>query len=109
MGNQAVLITIVGMAVVTIIPRILPVWLLARRRLPRLLLLWLKYVPVSVLAALVTPSVLIYKDRLDLTPTNPFLLAALPSLLVALRTRNLFATLLVGMAALALLRHFLPI
>ena len=37
------------MAVVTFIPRVLPVLLLSRRSLPELLERWLSYVPVAVL------------------------------------------------------------
>ena len=51
--NIDLLLCILGMALVTLIPRVMPVTLLAGRELPPLLTRWLSFVPVSVLAALV--------------------------------------------------------
>ena len=53
--NIDLLLCILGMALVTLIPRVMPVTLLAGRELPPLLTRWLSFVPVSVLAALVAP------------------------------------------------------
>ena len=49
--NIDLLLCILGMALVTLIPRVMPVTLLAGRELPPLLTRWLSFVPVSVLAA----------------------------------------------------------
>lgn len=61
----------------------------------------LKHVPVAALTALVVPGVLYVKDAAGaygLAPART--VAAVAALLVALRTRNVLATLVVGMAAL---------
>ena len=50
--NIDLLLCILGMTLVTLIPRVMPVTLLAGRELPPLLTRWLSFVPVSVLAAL---------------------------------------------------------
>lgn len=57
--NIDLLLCILGMALVTLIPRVMPVTLLAGRELPPLLTRWLSFVPVSVLAALVAPDLLL--------------------------------------------------
>lgn len=46
--NIDLLLCILGMALVTLIPRVMPVTLLAGRELPPLLTRWLSFVPVSV-------------------------------------------------------------
>jgi branched-subunit amino acid transport protein len=50
---------IILMALVTYLPRVLPMLLLSRRTLPRAAVLWLSYVPVAVLAALLAPASLL--------------------------------------------------
>ena len=97
--------TVLGMTLVTYIPRVLPVWLLSSRPLPRLGVAWLRYVPVAVLAAMLFPAILVHDRRVDLGLDNLFLWAALPTLLVAWKTRSLFGPVLVGMIVVAVARY----
>ena len=93
------------MAAVTFLPRVLPVLFLSRRRLPAALSRWLAYIPVAVLAALLGPSLLAPAGRLDLSPAgNQVFWVSVPVFFIAYFTRNLFATVLSGMAQLALWR-----
>ncbi|HEX9118873.1 MAG TPA: AzlD domain-containing protein [Anaerolineae bacterium] len=102
--RPAVLLIIVGCAAVTFIPRVLPLVLLSRFTLPDRAVRWLGYVPVAVLAALLAQSVLLANGRIDLSPTNLSLIAVIPALIVAIRTRSLIGTVAAGVAAMALLR-----
>ncbi len=107
MDQKLILYTIVGMALVTYLPRLLPLWLLSARSLPPLVVAWLRYVPPAVLAAMLLPAVLAPERRLNLSVENLYLLAALPTLLVAWRTRSLFWSVVAGMALVAVGRAFL--
>ena len=101
------LLCIIGMTLVTLIPRVLPVTLLAGRKLPPLLACWLSFVPVSVLAALVAPDLLLTEGRLNLSTDNLLLLATFPTLLICwYKKGSLFGALAVGMGTVALMRHF---
>ncbi len=102
MDQQIVLITILGMALVTYLPRLLPVWLLSTRSLPGVVITWLRYVPASVLAAMLFPSLLVSSGKINISFNNLFLLAGIPTFLVAWKTRSLFASVIVGMALVAL-------
>jgi len=93
-----------GMAVVTYLPRMLPLVVLSRFELPPFLLRWLGYVPVSVLSALLAKEVLVSGGQLALPPGHPHLLALIPTLAVAAWTRSLMGTVLTGIAAMALVR-----
>ena len=104
MSNEMVLLTMIGMGVVTYLPRLLPAWFLRGRTLHPFIEAWLKYVPVAVLAALLLPSLLIAEDQINLTWNNLYLWAALPAGLTAWKTRSMFATVLVGMAVVAIVR-----
>jgi branched-subunit amino acid transport protein len=99
-----VLAIILGTALVTAVPRILPLALLSRISIPGRAERWLGHVPVAVLAALLAQSVLLAGGRLDLSANNLSLIAIVPTLLVALRTRSLVATVLTGVVSMALLR-----
>ncbi|MGQ9778712.1 MAG: AzlD domain-containing protein [Bacillota bacterium] len=88
-----------GMALVTFLPRYLPMAVLSRRHLPEWLERWLSFLPTAILAA---QSLAVEGQRIHLRPD--YGLAALPAFMVAWRTRNLFWTVLVGVATMALLR-----
>ena len=103
MPEIAVLIFL--MALVTFIPRMLPAIFLSRRSLPAPLTLWLSYVPVAVLAALLAPALFAPSGGIDFTlQTNPNFWVAIPVFITAYFSRNLFITVLTGMILMALLR-----
>ncbi|NLL36434.1 MAG: AzlD domain-containing protein [Fretibacterium sp.] len=102
---------IAGMALVTALPRILPVLFLAERAMPPRLERWLKLIAPAILAALLTPELLLDRSgeapRLFLSLQNHPLLAALPTFFIAWRTRSLFATVATGIILTAALRALL--
>lgn len=104
MTDQVVLLTIVGMGLVTYLPRLLPAWFLRGKELPPFIVAWLKYVPVAVLAALLLPSLLVEGGKVNLAWNNYYLWAALPAGVIAWKSRSMFATVLVGMAVVIMLR-----
>ncbi len=92
------------MALVTYLPRLLPVWILSSKSLPRPVVAWLRHVPVAVLSAMLFPALLVRSDQADLTSGNIFLWAAIPTLLAAWKTRSLFGSVIVGMVMVAAAR-----
>jgi branched-subunit amino acid transport protein len=88
MTDSSVLITLIGMAVVTYLPRVLPAWMLRGRKLHPLLM----------------QSLLVEGGKFNLAWDNLYLWAALPAGLVAWKTRSMFATVLVGMLVVAAAR-----
>lgn len=102
MDQEVILLTILGMALVTYLPRLLPLLFLSSRKLPPLFARWLAYVPAAVLAAMLFPSLLAPEGSLALSADNLYLWAAVPTLLVAWRSKSLFASVVVGMLLVAL-------
>jgi len=102
MSTLELLLCVVGMAAVTALPRTLPLTLLAGRTLPETFIRCLSFVPVAVLSALLAPEILLREGELSLGPDNLFLLASLPTLLVAWKTNSFFGAIATGMAAVAL-------
>jgi branched-subunit amino acid transport protein len=106
MEKTTILVTLLGMAAVTYIPRLLPAWFLRDKQLPPFLVAWLQYVPVAVLAALSLPSLLIEQDKINFSFNNLYLWGAIPAALVAWKKKSLFGTVIVGMLVVALARLF---
>ena len=61
-------ILIIGCAVVTLIPRVLPLMILSKLRIPELMIRWLDHVPIAVMAALLAQELLIRDGRVDPGP-----------------------------------------
>jgi branched-subunit amino acid transport protein len=86
-----------GMGLVTYIPRCLPLLYLSHRRLPQWLIEWLKLIPVSILSALLAPTLFIDTELRSLQLDKAELIVAIPTLFFALKTKSLGGTVLVGM------------
>lgn len=99
-------LVIAGMAVINLILRC-PIFLGADRvRIPRLIERALVHAPVAVLTAIIVPTAL----HLDQAPDgsewlNPDLFATGAAITASLLTRNLMATIAVGLGVALALRH----
>ncbi len=91
------LLLVLCMGLVTYIPRWVPLFYLSRRRLPQWFVDWLELIPVAILSALVLPEIVTLGDPRKLVYFNPKILAALPTLAFALKTRSLGGTVVLGM------------
>jgi branched-subunit amino acid transport protein len=83
-----VTLVILAIALGTIIFRLVPLALLSRMSLPTWLQDWLGLVPAAVLSAMLAQSLFVQEGRLALAWQNTFLLAAVPTFVVAWRTRR---------------------
>ena len=107
MDQQTLFLTILGMAAVTYVPRVLPLLTLARRNLPEAVARWPSFIPAAVLAAMLLPALTLTDQGLDLSEKNVFLWAALPCFLTGWKTKSAAATVAVGMVCVAAGRYFL--
>jgi len=105
MDQTVIFLTILGMGAVTYLPRLLPILLLSSKKLPPLVVAWLRFIPVAVLAAMLLPSLVVNDKQLDFSRSNLFLWAAIPTFLVAWKTRSLFGSVIVGMVVVAVARY----
>jgi branched chain amino acid efflux pump len=79
------------------------IYLLDRFELPDTLRRALRFVPPSVLTAIVVPELFLRSNQIDVSLTNFRLLAGVVAVLVAWRTKNTLLTILAGMVALLIL------
>lgn len=98
---------ILGMAFVTYLPRMLPLTLLSKKNIPDILTRFLGYIPVAVLSALLFPSIMMVDGKMSVGLSNHLSLAALLTFPVALKTKNMFATVLLGMVIVVIIGRVL--
>jgi branched-subunit amino acid transport protein len=79
--------------------------LLERLNVPPWLRAALRFVPIAALTAIITPELVIRAGALDLSLSNTRLIAGAVASFVAFRTRNVLATIAVGMATLWALNY----
>ena len=97
MTTRDYIILVLCMGAVTYLPRMLPLVVLSRRRLPAWFSEWLELIPAAILSALLAPALFASAAPRAFCLGKPELLAAVPTLLFALKTRSLAGTVIVGM------------
>ncbi|MCY9228937.1 AzlD domain-containing protein [Bacillus inaquosorum] len=101
--NTDILMVIIGCALVTMIPRVIPFLVVRNITLPEPVLKWLSYVPVCILTALVVKDCMIQSnDSLQLN--WPVAVILIPTLLIAMKTKSLSITVISGVLLMAGLR-----
>jgi branched-subunit amino acid transport protein len=94
--RQETLLIILGMAVVTFIPRFLPMVLLTKWKIPEKIRLGLEFVPVAILSAIVFP-ILFFNGEGEIGIQPRYLLTAIPVFLLAWRVKSPWAAVVLGM------------
>lgn len=105
MNNEWLII--LGMMIVTFLPRYGVLALLGRVELPKPIFRALKFVPPAVLSAIIVPALLLKDDKIYIALDNSYLVAGIFSGVIAWRTRNLLLTIVLGMAAMLIYRAIL--
>jgi len=91
------LILLLGMGLVTYLPRWLPLHVLSRRSLPPWFVQWLELIPAAILSALLLPALVIGGNPRQIDLLRPELWVAMPTLAFAWWRRSLGGTVVVGM------------
>jgi branched-subunit amino acid transport protein len=94
------------MTLVTFIPRVTPVLLLPGRKMPKIIERWLSLIAPAILSALLLPELLLYRNgtEISLSFNNLYLFAALPTFIVAWKTKSLFGAVVIGIFTVAFIR-----
>jgi len=96
--DPAYIYLLLGMGVVTYIPRWLPLFFLSDRKLPDWFVEWLDLIPAAILSALLLPELVLKGSPRHLDIFTPELLVAIPTFVFASLTKSLGGTVIVGMA-----------
>ena len=94
--DMKIWILIVGMAIVTYVPRMIPLLMFSKKNLPSWLESWLKYIPVGIFSALVFPDIFIRNQMFSMTINNIELISSILVFAIAFKTRSLGLSVIVG-------------
>jgi branched-subunit amino acid transport protein len=108
MSRSEIWLTLLGMGLITYAIRASFLLFSEHFTLSRRLERALKYVPAAVLAAIITPALVLPEGQIELSITNVRLLAGIIAAIVAWRSRSILLTIVIGMAALWTLQQFVP-
>jgi branched-subunit amino acid transport protein len=97
MVSKEYLAVIIGMGLVTFIPRWLPLIYLTKRRMPPWLVEWLDFIPAAILSAILLPALITDSATKSIDLGRPEFIVAIPTLLFATVTKSLGGTVIVGM------------
>lgn len=107
MTSAELLICILGMCVVSYLPRVLPPFILAKTSLPPVVDRWLRYVPTSIFGALVFSEIFAANGKLNFSLDNISLWTSLAVLVVAVRTKSLGKSIVTGLAIFWTLKNYI--
>jgi branched-subunit amino acid transport protein len=102
--NAYVWYVIIGGCIVTVIPRVLPITILSKIKLNDKVTKFLTYIPISILSALIAAELFTVNNKFSIQDNFLEVLAAIPTILVALKKNNLLLTVIVGIISIAILR-----
>ena len=94
---------IIGSGIVTLLLRVAPLIFLNNVKLKEGVIRWLNYIPVAVLSALLAQELLLSNGQISIL-NNEKLLAALPTFLVAILTKSLLGTVVMGIASMLVIK-----
>lgn len=100
------LLIILGCGIVTWFPRIIPFILVRKLHLPNIVVRFLSYVPLCILTALFVQNLFIAKQGEFPEFNIEYCLASIPTVIVAIITKNLMCIVVAGMCCMALIRYF---
>ena len=94
--RHEILILILGMALVTFLPRFFPMAFLTRRALPERVKKGLEYFPISILSAIVFP-ILFFNEGGKVEIQPHYLLSAIPVFIFTWKVKSLWGSVVLGM------------
>jgi Predicted membrane protein len=104
-STTSIIWIIVGCALVTWLPRIIPFIFVRNVKLPEVVLKWLSFIPICILSALVVENLLDTNGSF-VTLDWPVFAAFIPTVIVAIWTKSLSTTVIVGVISMAAIRFF---
>ncbi|MGP6146066.1 AzlD domain-containing protein [Jeotgalibaca sp. A122] len=102
--SRDILIIILGSAIVTYLPRFIPILAFKDAQLPTWFQKWMGYLPISIFAALIATDVFFWEDSLNLNfLANVKLIPSLITIFVAYKTKSMIYSILAGVLSIAIL------
>ncbi|MFL0438671.1 AzlD domain-containing protein [Bacillus pumilus] len=96
---------ILGCMIVTVIPRVVPFIFVRSIELPEVVLKWLSFIPICIFTALIAEHLFIHTTT-GVTIHRMYLAVLVPTVVIAVWTKSLSLTVLVGVMLMGTARWF---
>ncbi len=106
MNNSTLMLMLIIIALGTFFLRFSFIFLYGKLTLPLWMHRSMRFVPAAVLAALIFPAIMIQSGQLDLSLGNSRFMAGTLAMFVSWRSKNLLATIAVGLISFWILQAF---
>ncbi|WP_250675131.1 AzlD domain-containing protein (plasmid) [Paraclostridium ghonii] len=103
MNNNYILLIILGMAIVTYVPRVLPLVIFSKNDMSDNVKTFLKYIPITIFSALITKDIFFSGNNLDISINNIKILAAIFVSVIAYKYKSIGLSILTGVISIYLL------
>jgi branched-subunit amino acid transport protein len=104
MNDSTFIWIILGTMVVTYIPRMLPLVLLSKTKLPKRVEDFLDYIPIAILGAILFQTLIIRESQVDLSRDNEYLIIGVLTILFSRFVKRVDLIVLVGILLTILFR-----
>lgn len=101
MNNNYIFFIIIGMYIVTYLPRVLPMLIFSKKEMPDLKKI-MKFIPVAILTSLTAKDVFFNGDSLYLSIANPKIISFMIVLLVAYKFKSIGISIITGVISIYL-------
>ena len=109
LSDMKIWVLIIGMGIVTYVPRMMPLLLFSQKKLPSWLESWLRYIPVGIFSALVFPAIFIKNQMFAVSINNIELISSIIVFAIAFKTRSLGLSVIFGIISYWILGEFIII
>jgi branched-subunit amino acid transport protein len=107
MTNTNFVLLILGTMLVTYIPRMLPLVILSKTKLPNLVERFLDFIPIAILGSILLSELVLVDDRLDVSFENDFLIVGILTIVLARFIKRVDIIVLVGIVLTIIYRYFM--
>lgn len=105
MDNTRFILIILGTMIVTYIPRMLPLVLLSKTKLPKRVEKFLDYIPIAILGAILFQTLIIRDSEIVITITNDYLIIGIITILFAKFVKRVDFIVIFGIVATIIFRY----
>lgn len=102
MFDKTIIITIIGMFLVTYIPRVFPVIILSKYKTGDAFNKIIKYIPISVFVGLITKEVLFIDGNINLSTNNVFIVPTIIVFIISAKYKSIGLSIVSGIASIAI-------
>lgn len=95
------------MGLITYLIRLLPFLAIRNAQIPSVVENWINYLGEGIIVSLILPYLLLNGKNFDISMSNVKIISSILCMIIALRTKSLILTIVIGVSSVMVVSHFL--